>query len=68
MKIIYYFHFKMDKILTLIDQNNVTFLQNPCNKEIQDIIQTIYKQEKPVIIFTSINTREFDGFVCPIKL
>tara|TARA_R110001632_G_scaffold32520_3_gene84071 strand:- start:331 stop:2094 length:1764 start_codon:yes stop_codon:yes gene_type:complete len=61
MKIIYYFHFKMDKILTLIHQNNVTFLQNPCNKEIQDIIQTLHKQEKPVIIFTSINQESLMG-------
>ena len=51
----------MDKILTLIDQNNVTFLQNPCNKEIQDIIQTLNKQEKPVIIFTSINQESLMG-------
>jgi len=44
----------MDKILSLINDNMVTFLQNPNNKEIQEIIKTLSKQEKPTIIFTAV--------------
>lgn len=51
----------MDKILSLVNDNAVTFLHNPNNKEIQDIIKNIAKQENPRIIFTSIHSENLMG-------
>lgn len=51
----------MDKLLSLVDNNNVTFLQNPSNREIQDIIKNLYNQECPRIVFTAIHKENLMG-------
>jgi len=44
----------MEEIIGIVNQHNVTFINNINNKQIQTLIKTLYAQQKPRIIFTAI--------------
>ena len=45
----------MEEILNIVNEHNVTFINNINNKQIQTLIKTLYAQQKPRILFTALH-------------
>lgn len=57
----------MDKILNTINNNEITFLNSPTNREIQKLIKCLEEQNKPKIIFTALHDENLKTLSAQLK-